>query len=51
MNYLHQNQPPIIHRDLKSLNVLLTNPIRNTSDSISAKVTDFGIACIMENQH
>ena len=37
MAYLHQCHPPIIHQDLKSLNLLL-------SDDWSIKIADFGIA-------
>jgi serine/threonine protein kinase len=36
--YLHAQQPPVIHRDLKSLNVLVD------SASLEAKVCDFGIS-------
>ena len=32
MNYLHTLDPPVIHRDLKSLNILIT-------DDLSAKVS------------
>jgi len=35
MNYLHMFDPPIIHRDLKSLNLLV-------SDGLSIKLADFG---------
>jgi serine/threonine protein kinase len=37
MNYLHQHTPIILHRDLKTSNVLI-------SESWTAKVSDFGLA-------
>jgi serine/threonine protein kinase len=37
MNYLHTFDPPIIHRDLKSHNLLV-------DDNFHVKVTDFGLA-------
>ncbi len=43
MNYLHTFQPPIIHRDLKSHNLLV-------DISFVVKVTDFGLArTVQEN--
>lgn len=39
MNYLHSHDPPILHRDLKSLNILVDNNWR-------AKVADFGMTRI-----
>mmetsp|Transcript_560 Transcript_560/g.1284 ORF Transcript_560/g.1284 Transcript_560/m.1284 type:complete len:1538 (-) Transcript_560:24-4637(-) len=42
MNYLHSFNPPIIHRDLKSPNVLLTHDPRLTR--LVAKVADFGLS-------
>ena len=37
MQYLHAQTPPIIHRDLKSPNLLLT-------EEFTVKITDFGLA-------
>ena len=49
LNFLHQNEPPIIHRDLKSLNVLLTSHIleNNKNEHISIKISDFGLSQII----
>ena len=44
MNYLHTNNPPILHRDLKSLNILLTNTIESSSDTTDIKISDFGLS-------
>ena len=43
MNFLHSCKPPFIHRDLKSLNLLLSEPITSSTDYINVKITDFGL--------
>jgi serine/threonine protein kinase len=44
MRYLHQQQPCILHRDLKSGNVLLTKDIASSCQVPVAKVSDFGLS-------
>lgn len=44
MKYLHSQKPCIVHRDLKSSNVLLMKPIRSLGQEPFAKVADFGLA-------
>ncbi|KAJ3212400.1 hypothetical protein HDU67_003860 [Dinochytrium kinnereticum] len=46
MDFLHKCQPPVWHRDLKSLNILLS---QDSSGEIHAKITDFGIAVVMQS--
>jgi len=48
MNYLHTCEPPIIHRDLKSLNLLLDGPIETASNRFVVKLADFGLAKTQE---
>jgi len=48
MEYLHKFTPPIIHRDLKSLNLLLARCITNSSDVPLVKISDFGLARVIE---
>ncbi|KAF7458660.1 protein kinase domain-containing protein [Cryptosporidium felis] len=43
IHFLHSSNPPIIHRDIKSLNIFLTTPINFDSDIPIAKVGDFGL--------
>ncbi|CAL1143227.1 unnamed protein product [Cladocopium goreaui] len=44
MYYLHTFDPMIIHRDLKSLNLLLDRPVYGPTDVPTVKVCDFGVA-------
>lgn len=41
IEYLHKQTPPILHRDLKSMNILI-------DDDFNAKVCDFGLARIKQ---
>jgi serine/threonine protein kinase len=47
MEYLHGFKPRIIHRDLKSLNLLLQKPIKADKDVPVTKVADFGLARVV----
>lgn len=44
VNYLHHLSPVVIHRDLKSLNVLLAEEVADEYDTPIAKVADFGLS-------
>ncbi|CAK0865560.1 unnamed protein product [Prorocentrum cordatum] len=46
MVYLHGLATPVLHRDLKSLNIVLQEPVCSPGDVPLAKVTDFGLAKI-----
>ena len=52
MNYLHTNNPQIIHYDLKSLNILMTDEIKENNDNnnISIKINDFGLSKIIDKE-
>merc|ERR1712113_1320843 len=49
MDYLHKFQPQIIHRDLKSLNLLLAEPVLNSDTTPFVKVSDFGLSRMKDN--
>eukprot|EP00927_Polykrikos_kofoidii_P043765 TRINITY_DN3785_c0_g3_i2.p1 TRINITY_DN3785_c0_g3~~TRINITY_DN3785_c0_g3_i2.p1 ORF type:complete len:360 (-),score=52.45 TRINITY_DN3785_c0_g3_i2:56-976(-) len=44
MDYLHKFTPQILHRDLKSLNLLLAAVVRDSRDLPFVKVSDFGLS-------
>lgn len=44
VEYLHSFATPILHRDLKSLNVLLAEPVEDEGTVPMVKVADFGFA-------
>eukprot|EP00347_Sterkiella_histriomuscorum_P008978 403342997 len=44
MHFLHSQEPHILHRDLKSLNLLMTQPVTKDSDYVQVKITDFGLS-------
>ncbi|GBG83653.1 hypothetical protein CBR_g37455 [Chara braunii] len=47
LSYLHHGaNPPVIHRDIKSLNVLLTD---GSGENLHAVLADFGLAAIGQN--
>lgn len=49
MEYLHKFRPQIIHRDLKSLNLLLVSKVASQRDVPHVKVSDFGLAKMKED--
>ena len=51
MNFLHTNNPPILHRDLKSLNILLTNDMKKSSDITDVKIADLGLSITYEKNN
>ena len=50
MNFLHTNNPQIIHSDLKSLNILMTDEIKenNENNNVTIKINDFGLSKIID---
>lgn len=44
VDYLHNFWQPVMHRDLKSLNVLLLDPAEDKQSKIKVKLADFGFA-------
>jgi serine/threonine protein kinase len=50
MHYLHNSGTPVLHRDLKSLNLLLADPVRGPNDPVNIKITDFGISRVLDTE-
>lgn len=50
LDYLHNFDPPILHRDLKSLNMMLLNQVTGESSNVVVKLGDFGFARILEER-
>jgi serine/threonine protein kinase len=49
MQFLHDLKRQIIHRDLKSLNILIDKKIKDDSLDFQAKIADFGLARSFDN--
>lgn len=50
MDYLHSFEPAIIHRDLKSLNLMLLHPVEDQFTRPHIKLCDFGFARAKEEE-
>lgn len=50
MDYLHSFEPAIIHRDLKSLNLMLLDPVNDSDTPPHMKLGDFGFARSKERE-
>ena len=48
MQYLHEMSPQMIHRDLKTLNILIDRKIEPDSLAFTAKISDFGLTRVFE---
>lgn len=43
MHFMHSLKPPLMHRDLKSLNLLCSEKIVDQNSFINIKISDFGL--------
>lgn len=43
MHFMHSSNPPLMHRDLKSLNLLCQQKITGPSSYVNVKISDFGL--------
>jgi serine/threonine protein kinase len=48
IQYLHELRPQMIHRDLKTLNILLDKKVAKNSLDFTAKISDFGLTRLFE---
>eukprot|EP01017_Pseudomicrothorax_dubius_P033692 TRINITY_DN4534_c0_g1_i1.p1 TRINITY_DN4534_c0_g1~~TRINITY_DN4534_c0_g1_i1.p1 ORF type:complete len:233 (-),score=8.69 TRINITY_DN4534_c0_g1_i1:85-783(-) len=46
MFYLHSLSPPVLHRDLKSPNVLIQEELKSDT-RLHLKISDFGLSCLL----
>ena len=44
MHFMHSLNPPLMHRDLKSLNLLCQEEITGPDSYINIKISDFGLS-------
>ena len=51
MYFMHTHKPSFIHRDLKSLNILLSNKIESPTDHVCCKIADFGMTRTLEEDN
>ncbi len=49
LHHLHTKNPPILHRDIKSLNILLKEIPSNENQQVYAKICDYGLARLLES--
>jgi serine/threonine protein kinase len=50
MHFMHSLKPPLMHRDLKSLNLLLSEEVLGPKDYINVKVTDYGLSRTLDEE-
>mmetsp|Transcript_135895 Transcript_135895/g.290447 ORF Transcript_135895/g.290447 Transcript_135895/m.290447 type:complete len:305 (-) Transcript_135895:26-940(-) len=50
LDYLHGAAPRIVHRDVKSANIMLAQPVYGPGDEPDIKVSDFGVSKVLAAQ-
>ena len=51
MHFMHSLEPPLMHRDLKSLNLLCKEEITSSDSYINIKISDFGLSRHVNEQN